>query len=91
MAKQAQKTCKAKQIKENDASVDSGILSAWGGLPLGYIKGTFYVHDKEVVEEPGLWLITSYNNYGFIETENYSREKFELEPFDKKDLEMRKY
>ena len=95
LAKQAKKTCKAKQINANSIGEDefkSELLKGWGGSTLGYIKGTFYIHEKERVDDdPGLWHMTSYNNFGLLETEDYSREKFELEPFDKKDIELRKY
>ena len=95
LAKQAKKTCKAKQINANSIGEDevkSELLKGWGGSTLGYIKGTFYIHEKEEVgDDPGLWLMTSYNRFGLIESEDYSREKFELEPFDKKDIELRKY
>lgn len=95
LAKQAKSTCKAKQINTNEMDeydVKEDLLKGWGGSTLGYIKGTFYVHEKEEVgDDPGLWMITSYNNFGILETEDYSREKFELEPFDKKDMELRKY
>lgn len=96
LAKQAKATCKAKQITEKDIGENEAskedILKGWGGLTLGYIKGTFYIHEKEEVDDdPGLWLLTSFNKFGGIETDDYSREKFELEPFDKKDIELRKY
>lgn len=96
LAKQAKSTCKAKQITESDIGEDEAskedILKGWGGLTLGYIKGTFYIHEKEeVYDDPGLWLLTSFNEFGMIETDDLSREKFELEPFDKKDIELRKY
>lgn len=96
LAKQSKSTCKARQISENDISKDEAskedILKGWGGSTLGYIKGTFYIHEKEKVDDdPGLWHLISYNKFGMIETEDYSREKFELEPFDKKDIELRKY
>ena len=92
LAKQAQKTCKTKQIKPSDIGEDEvgkeDLLKGWGGLPLGYIKGTFYIHEKEeLADELGLWMRVSYE----LESEDYSREKFELEPFDKKDIELRKY
>lgn len=97
LAKQAKKTCKGKTINassigEDEASKEE-LLKGWSGLPLGYIKGTFYIHEKEEVgDDPGLWQITSYNRFfNSLETEDYSREKFELEPFDKKDIELRKY
>lgn len=96
LAKQAKSTCKGKQINassigEDEASKED-LLKGWGGLPLGYIKGTFYIHEKEEVDDdPGLWMMTSYDRFGLIESEDYSREKFELEPFDKKDIELRKY
>ena len=96
LAKQAKATCKAKQISESDIGENEAskedILKGWGGLTLGYIKGTFYIHEKEEVDDdPGLWLLTSFNEFGGIETDDLSREKFELEPFDKKDIELRKY
>lgn len=96
LAKQAKATCKAKQISESDIGEDEAskedILKGWGGSTLGYIKGTFYIHEKEEVDDdPGLWLLTSFNEFGMIETDDLSREKFELEPFDKKDIELRKY
>lgn len=95
LAKQAKKTCKAKQINASSIGEDEvkeELLKGWGGLPLGYIKGTFYIHEKERVDDdPGLWHRTSYDIFGAIESEDYSREKFELEPFDKKDIELRKY
>ena len=95
LAKQAKKTCKAKQINASSIGEDEvkeELLKGWGGLPLGYIKGTFYIHEKERVDDdPGLWHMTSYDIFGVIESEDYSREKFELEPFDKKDIELRKY
>lgn len=91
LAKQAKSTCKAKQISAKDIGEDEvkeELLKGWGGSTLGYIKGTFYIHEKERVDDdPGLWMITSY----ILESEDYSREKFELEPFDKKDMELRKY
>ena len=96
LAKQAKATCKAKQISESDIGENEAskedILKGWGGLTLGYIKGTFYIHEKEEVDDdPGLWLLTSFNEFGMIETDDLSHEKFELEPFDKKDIELRKY
>lgn len=96
LAKQAKKTCKAKQINASsmdEYDVKEELLKGWGGSTLGYIKGTFYIHEKgEVDDDPGLWQITSYNRFfNSLETEDYSREKFELEPFDKKDIELRKY
>ena len=95
LAQQAKKTCKARQINANDLDNESSkedLLKGWGGSTFGYIKGTFYIHEKEEVgDDAGLWLVTSYNSFGAIETEDYSREKFELEPFDKKDIELRKY
>lgn len=95
LAKQAKSTCKARQISESDIGADEAkgeILKGWGGSTLGYIKGTFYIHEKEEVDDdPGLWLLTSFNQFGGIETDDLSREKFELEPFDKKDIELRKY
>ena len=96
LAKQAKATCKAKQITEKDIGENEAskedILKGWGGLTLGYIKGTFYIHEKEEVDDdPGLWLLTSFNEFGMIETDDLSHEKFELEPFDKKDIELRKY
>lgn len=96
LAKQAKSTCKARQISEKDIGEDEAskeeILKGWGGSTLGYIKGTFYIHEKEEVDDdPGLWLLTSFNQFGGIETDDLSREKFELEPFDKKDIELRKY
>lgn len=95
LAKQAKKTCKGKTINASSVGEDEvkeELLKGWGGLPLGYIKGTFYIHEKEEVgDSPGIWMATSWNNFGMLETEDYSREKFELEPFDKKDIELRKY
>lgn len=96
LAKQAKSTCKAKQMNEKDISKDEAskeeLLKGWGGSTLGYIKGAFYIHEKEEVgDDPGLWGLTSYDNFGHMEMEDNSREKFELEPFDKKDMELRKY
>ena len=97
LAQQAKKTCKARQINANDIGADEAskedLLKGWGGLSLGYIKGTFYIHEKEEEgDEAGLWHLTSFNRLlNELETEDYSREKFELEPFDKKDIELRKY
>lgn len=54
---------------------------------MGYIKGIFYIHEKEKERQLGLWAL--YVEH--IEPDDFSREKFELEPFDKKDMELRKY
>lgn len=60
---------------------------------MGYIKGAFYIHEKEEVnDDPGLSSLASiYDIYPLIDPQDFSREKFELEPFDKKDIELRKY
>lgn len=92
LAKQAKSTCKAKQINTNEMGeydVKEELLKGWGGSTLGYIKGTFYIHEKERVnDDPGLWLLLG--RFEGLEMD-YSRDKFELEPFDKKDMELRKY
>lgn len=95
LAKRVKKTCKAKQFQQDmlndDVSAKDELLRIWGGATLGYIKGVFYIHEKEEVEDSdgniALWRFFEIE----IEDENYFHDKFELEPFDKKDIELRKY
>lgn len=97
LAKRAKKTCKAKQFQQDmlddDVPAKDELLRIWGGSTLGYIKGAFYIHEKEEVnDDPGLSSLASiYDIYPLIDPQDSSREKFELEPFDKKDIELRKY
>ncbi len=92
LVKKAKKSCKIQQFmqdKLDEYDVKDDLLKGWGGLSLGYIKGTFYIHEKENEDKVGLW--RELEERGMIESNDYSREKFELEPFDKKDMELRKY
>lgn len=90
LAKKARKSCKTQQFmqdKLDEYDVKEDLLKGWGGLSLGYIKGTFYIHEKEKERQLGLWALYA----EVVEPDDFSREKFELEPFDKKDMELRKY
>lgn len=91
LANKARKICNnAKAVRTDE--VDE-LKEIWGAKSFGYLAGTFFVHSKEKaleeMESPQSDLV---NIFWFGELGQwFSYESIELEPLDKKDIELRKY